>query len=161
MSVSFSFADFLVVAVILISTAYAVWRGFLAETLSVFEWVAAAFACLYLGPYFIPLTHSLVEAWWLANLMAYAGVFLAVSAESFVSRRRPGPSGTMSLAARLGPGFRRGALTEGSTAFRAGALVLAETRRRGGAARVVRPACFWRCRPNLSCPGGGRDPAGR
>ena len=46
MSVSFSFADFLVVAVILISTAYAVWRGFLAETLSVFEWVAAAFACL-------------------------------------------------------------------------------------------------------------------
>ena len=78
MSLSFSFTDFLIVAIIAISAGYAAWRGFLWETLSIFEWVAAAFACLYLGPYFLPLTGSLVGQSWLAGLLAYAGVFLAV-----------------------------------------------------------------------------------
>jgi len=119
MSVSFSFADFLVVAVILISTAYAVWRGFLAETLSVFEWVAAAFACLYLGPYFIPLTHSLVEAWWLANLMAYAGVFLAVFIPlAFMSHRfaqsvKNSPIGPLDRALGVAFGLVRGMVVIG------------------------------------------------
>ncbi len=119
MSVSFSFADFLVVAIIVISTGYAVWRGFLAETLSVFEWVAAAFACLYLGPYFIPLTHSLVEAWWLANLMAYAGVFLAVFIPlAFMSHRfaqsvKNSPIGPLDRALGVAFGVVRGMVVVG------------------------------------------------
>ena len=32
------------VLVILVSAGYAAWRGFLSETLSIFAWVAAAFA---------------------------------------------------------------------------------------------------------------------
>ena len=119
MSLSFSFADFLIVAVILISTGYAVWRGFLAETLSVFEWVAAAFACLYLGPYFIPLTHSLVAAWWLANLLAYAGVFLAVFIPlAFMSHRfaqsvKNSPIGPLDRALAVAFGVVRGMVVIG------------------------------------------------
>jgi membrane protein required for colicin V production len=119
MSVSFSFADFLIVAIILISAGYAAWRGFLSETLSVFEWVAAAFACLYLGPYFIPLTHSLVAAWWLANLLAYAGVFLAVFIPlAFMSHRfaqsvKNSPIGPLDRALGVAFGIVRGMVVIG------------------------------------------------
>ena len=78
MNLSVSFLDCLVVLVILVSAGYAIWRGFLWETLTIFAWVAAAFGCLYFGPYIIPLTRSLVSEAWLASLLAYAAVFLAV-----------------------------------------------------------------------------------
>jgi uncharacterized membrane protein required for colicin V production len=61
MNLSVSFLDCLVVLVILVSAGYAIWRGFLWETLTIFAWVAAAFGCLYFGPYIIPLTRSLVS----------------------------------------------------------------------------------------------------
>ena len=44
MSLSVTFLDCLIVLVIIISAGYAAWRGFLWETLSIFEWVAAAAA---------------------------------------------------------------------------------------------------------------------
>jgi membrane protein required for colicin V production len=78
MSLSVSFLDCLIVLVIVASAGYAAWRGFLWETLTIFAWVAAAFGCLYFGPYIIPLTRSLVTQAWLASLLAYAAVFLAV-----------------------------------------------------------------------------------
>src|SRR5664279_4283881 len=78
MSLSVTFIDCLIVLVIVVSAAYAAWRGFLWETLTIFAWVAAAFACLYFGPYVIPLTRSMVDQAWLSSLLAYAAVFLAV-----------------------------------------------------------------------------------
>ena len=51
MNLSVTFIDCLVVLVIVVSAGYAAWRGFMWETLTIFAWVAAAFACLYFGPY--------------------------------------------------------------------------------------------------------------
>lgn len=119
MSFYFSFVDFLIVAIIVISAGYAAWRGFLWETLSIFEWVAAAFACLYLGPYFTPLTRSLVGATWLADLLAYAGVFLAVFIPlAFMSYRfsesvRNSPIGPLDRALGVAFGIVRGMVVVG------------------------------------------------
>jgi membrane protein required for colicin V production len=78
MNLSVTTVDFLVVLVVLASTGYAVWRGFLWETLTIFAWVAAAFGCLYFGPIVVPFMGSMVSAPWLAGLLGYAAVFLAV-----------------------------------------------------------------------------------
>src|SRR3954470_14781649 len=78
MSLSVNFVDCLIVLIVMVSAGYATWRGFIWETLTIFAWVAASFSCLYLGPYIIPLTRSLVSQPWLASLLAYAAVFLAV-----------------------------------------------------------------------------------
>ena len=88
MNLSVTTVDFVVVLAILVSTGYAVWRGFLAETLSIFAWVAAAFGCLYFGPAIVPLMRSMIAASWLAALCGYAAVFLAVLIPlSFMSHR--------------------------------------------------------------------------
>ncbi|HEX3754414.1 MAG TPA: CvpA family protein [Rhizomicrobium sp.] len=88
MNLSITTVDFLTGLVVLVSTVYAVWRGFLWETLSVFAWIAAAFACLYFGPAVIPLTRSMISASWLASLVGYVLVFLAVLIPlSFISHR--------------------------------------------------------------------------
>jgi membrane protein required for colicin V production len=78
MSLSVTVIDCAIVLIIVVSAGYAAWRGFLWETLTIFAWAAAAFACLYFGPYIIPLTRSLVHVDWLASLLAYAAVFLGV-----------------------------------------------------------------------------------
>jgi membrane protein required for colicin V production len=88
MNLSFTFVDFLVVAVVLISTIYAAYRGFLNETLTIFSWAAAAFAALYFGPFLVPMARSMITQQWLAPLAAYAGVFLvAFLPLSFMSHR--------------------------------------------------------------------------
>lgn len=88
MSLSFTFLDALVVLIVSVSAIYAAVRGFLWETLTIFAWVAAAFACLYFGPYVVPMMHSMVSEAWLASLLAYAAVFLAVFIPfAFISHR--------------------------------------------------------------------------
>ena len=88
MDVYFTFVDFLVVAVILISTCYAAYRGFLNETLTIFSWAAAAFATLYFGPWLMPMARTMITTPWLADVAAYAGVFLVVFIPlSFMSHR--------------------------------------------------------------------------
>ena len=78
MSLSVTVIDCLIVLVIVVSAGYAAWRGFIWETLTIIAWATAAFACLYFGPYIIPLTRSLVHTEWLASLLGYAAVFLGV-----------------------------------------------------------------------------------
>jgi membrane protein required for colicin V production len=83
-----TFVDILVVLVLLVSAAYAAWRGFLSETLSIFAWAAAAFATLYFGPWLIPLMRGVIATPWMASLAAYAGIFLVVLIPlSFISHR--------------------------------------------------------------------------
>ena len=76
MNLSFTFVDFLVIAVILISVVYAAYRGFLNEVLTILSWVAAAFATLYFGPFLVPMAKSMISQAWLAPVAAYAAVFL-------------------------------------------------------------------------------------
>jgi len=88
MSLSVTFIDCLIVLVVVVSAGYAAWRGFIWETLTIFSWAAASIGCLYFGPYIIPLTGSLVGEGWLARLLGYASVFLAVFIPlAFISHR--------------------------------------------------------------------------
>jgi membrane protein required for colicin V production len=119
MMLSVTFIDFLIVLVIVVSAAYAAWRGFISETLTIFEWIAAAFACLYIGPYLIPMMRSLFSQPWLASLLAYASVFLAVFIPlAFLSHRisegvKNSPIGPLDRAAGLGFGILRGLVIVG------------------------------------------------
>lgn len=114
MSLSVTVIDCLIVLVVLVSAGYAAWRGFIWETLTIFAWAAAAFACLYFGPYIIPLTRSLVHVDWLGSLLAYAAVFLGVFIPlAFISSRvstsvKHSPIGPLDRAAGLAFGVVRG-----------------------------------------------------
>ena len=86
---------------------------------TIFAWVAAAFACLYFGPYIIPLTRDLVSELWLASLLAYAAVFLAVFIPfAFMSSRvsegvKHSPIGPLDRAAGVAFGIVRGLVVVG------------------------------------------------
>jgi len=78
MSLAFTFVDVAVVAIVVVSMIFAIWRGFISETLSIFAWAAAAFATLYFGPFIAPIVSHLLSPAWLAWLVGYVGVFLFV-----------------------------------------------------------------------------------
>ena len=88
MNLSFTFVDFLVIAVVLVSAIYAAYKGFVSETLTIFAWAVAAFATLYFGPLLIPMARGMIDTAWLADVAAYAGVFMVVFLPlSFISHR--------------------------------------------------------------------------
>lgn len=119
MNLSFTLLDGLIALVVIVSAGYAAWRGFLWETLTIFEWVAAAFACLYFGPYLIPMARSMISQPWLASLLAYAVVFLAVFIPlAFISHRfseqvKNSPIGPLDRAAGVAFGVVRGLVMVG------------------------------------------------
>src|SRR5712691_6413767 len=78
MSLAFSFVDLLAIVVVLGSAAYATWKGFVSETLSIVGWAAAAFASLYFGTWAGERLHGLISSDWLAMLACYAIVFMIV-----------------------------------------------------------------------------------
>lgn len=88
MSLPLTVLDCLLLLVILVSTVFAVWRGFLWETLTIFAWVAAIFGCLYLSPHAVPLVARLVGDGWAAKALAYVVTFLVVFIPvTLISRR--------------------------------------------------------------------------
>ena len=119
MSLSVNFIDCLIVLIIVVSAGYAAWRGFIWETLTIFAWAAAAFSCLYFGPYLVPMTKSLVNTDWLAGLLAYSAVFLAVFIPfAFMSHRfsqsvKNSPIGPLDRAAGVAFGVVRGLVIVG------------------------------------------------
>jgi membrane protein required for colicin V production len=114
MNLSVTFIDCLIVLVVVVSAGYAGWRGFIWETLTIFSWAAASIACLYFGPYIIPLTRSLVGEGWLASLLGYVAVFLAIFIPfAFISHRfsetvKHSPIGPLDRAAGVAFGVVRG-----------------------------------------------------
>src|SRR5581483_10926563 len=85
---SLNAVDYGILLVILASAVYAAWRGFLAETLAILAWIAAAFATLYFGPWAGPVLGKWIATQWLASLLGYVLVFLVVFAPlSFLSHR--------------------------------------------------------------------------
>ena len=88
MNFAIGWLDLMIVVVVLVSTAYAVWRGFVSETLSIIAWAAGAFAALYFGPWFSRFVSTLMSPAWLADVVGYGFIFLAVVIPlSFVSYR--------------------------------------------------------------------------
>ena len=88
MSLGLTLIDVVAALIVLASMGYAIYRGFVAETLSVFAWAAAAFGALYFGPWVTPHMLSLVSTWWIATVLAYAAVFLVIFIPlSFASHR--------------------------------------------------------------------------
>jgi membrane protein required for colicin V production len=84
---SFHWIDLLVVAIVGASAVFAVYRGFVAETLSIFAWAAAAFATLYFAPAAAPLLGNSMSPM-AAQIVAYVAVFLVVLIPlSFISAR--------------------------------------------------------------------------
>ena len=114
MNLPFTALDLLVILTVLVSAGYAAWKGFLWETLTIFDWLAAAFGCLYFGPYLVPMMHSVVATGWLAGLIAYAVVFLIVFIPlSFMSHRfsesvKNSPIGPLDRALGIAFGVVRG-----------------------------------------------------
>lgn len=74
----FTFVDILVVLILLGSAAYATYRGFVAETLGIFAWVAAIFATMYFGYLAVNLIEPHVSPPWLGAVLGYLAVFVAV-----------------------------------------------------------------------------------
>jgi membrane protein required for colicin V production len=109
-----TFVDVLALLVIVISCAYAAWRGFMSEVLGIFAWAAAAFATLYFGPWLIPLMRDVITTPWLASLAAYAGIFLVVVIPlSFIGHRfsetvKHSPIGPLDRALGIAFGVVRG-----------------------------------------------------
>jgi membrane protein required for colicin V production len=106
--------DVLVILTVLASAGYAAWKGFLSETLTIFDWLAAAFGSLYFGPYLVPMMRGVVSTPWLASLIAYAVVFLIVFIPlSFLSHRfsenvKNSPIGPLDRALGIAFGVVRG-----------------------------------------------------
>ena len=119
MTLPITFVDVLVLLVVLVSAAYAAWRGFLSETLSIFAWAAAAFSTLYFGPWLIPLMRGMISTPWVASLAAYAGIFLVVFIPiSFISHRfsetvKHSPIGPLDRALGIAFGVVRGLVIVG------------------------------------------------
>jgi Uncharacterized membrane protein, required for colicin V production len=78
MNFAIDFIDLAVVAIILISAIYATYRGLVSESLSVFGWIAAAYATLFFGPFCAGWFRGILEPRWLGELVGYVVVFLVV-----------------------------------------------------------------------------------
>jgi len=88
MDMHFSFVDLVVVAIVGVSAVFAIYRGFVRETLSIFAWAAAAFATLYFGPAAAALLKDRLSPALLGIALGYVGVFLIVLIPlSFISFR--------------------------------------------------------------------------
>ena len=70
--------DFLITAVLLVSAALSLLRGFTKEVLSIAGWLAAGYAAIFLSPLVKPLLAQYMSTDWMVNTAAMLLVFLAV-----------------------------------------------------------------------------------
>lgn len=75
--VHITWVDLAVAAILILSTGFALFRGFVRETLSIVAWATAAFCTLYFGRYMVPVMAPHFSPM-LARIMAYSAVFLLV-----------------------------------------------------------------------------------
>lgn len=114
MHIAFQILDVVVVAVVLVSAIYATYKGLIAETLSVFAWVAAAYATLYFGPWCAYWMSGMISPAWLGELVGYALVFLVVllplafASSRFADNVKKSSVGTLDSVLGTGFGILRG-----------------------------------------------------
>ena len=70
--------DILVIEVIVVSAAYAGFRGLVHETFAILQWVAAGYVALRFTPLFQPLLRDYISPAWLEWIAVFAGTFLIV-----------------------------------------------------------------------------------
>ena len=88
MELHITIADIVIVVVLLWTAAHAAMKGFLRQVLSIFAFIAAAVATLKFYPVFRPVAQANVEPAWLADGVAFVGLFLIVLIPlSFISYR--------------------------------------------------------------------------
>ncbi len=86
--VSVTLVDLAIAGVILVSALYALWRGLLRETLSIFSWAVAAYLTLRLFPGFRPMLREYIAPDWLADIAVIILVFMIILIPlSYVSYR--------------------------------------------------------------------------
>jgi membrane protein required for colicin V production len=69
--------DILITVVVLVSAGYAVYRGLIRETLSVFAWLVAIVLMFYFAPVLSDVLDGPIASPWLREPIAYIAVFLA------------------------------------------------------------------------------------
>jgi membrane protein required for colicin V production len=75
---SITVVDILVVLIVLVSAGYAVYRGLIRETLSVFAWLVSAYLMLLFAPMFSNALAGAITNPWIRVPIAYVAVFLAM-----------------------------------------------------------------------------------
>ena len=83
-----TFADLIILLVLLTSAVQATMHGLLNLTLSYMAWIVAGVATLRFYPVFQPIAQANIEAEWLADAVAVVGLFLIIMIPlSFISFR--------------------------------------------------------------------------
>lgn len=84
----FNVLDLVIIGVIFLSAVLAAWRGFTREVLSIGSWIGAAVIMFLLGPKAVPLAQQYVEKEIIAQIAAYAAVFvIALIPLTYISYR--------------------------------------------------------------------------
>lgn len=76
--VSVTAVDIVVVAIVLLSAAFAMWRGLVSETFNIVDWAAASFIAVEFTPAFQPLLGGSIEPAWLEYIVVFIGTFLVM-----------------------------------------------------------------------------------
>src|SRR5262245_7667743 len=75
---SVTVVDVVVIAVVLVSAGFAMWRGLIAETFAIFEWVLGAIVAIRFAPVLKPMLAGVISSSALAWIAAFLGAFLIV-----------------------------------------------------------------------------------
>jgi membrane protein required for colicin V production len=70
--------DYVIFAVLLVSAALSLMRGFTKEVLSIAGWVVSAYAAIYFGPLLKPLLANYIDIAWVVNVGSMLLVFIFV-----------------------------------------------------------------------------------
>ena len=73
---SLTTTDIVIIAVIAISAAFAMYRGLIHETFAILAWIVGGYAALRLTPVVEPLLHGAITPPWLEQLAVLIGIFL-------------------------------------------------------------------------------------
>jgi uncharacterized membrane protein required for colicin V production len=73
---SLTTTDIVIIAVIAISAAFAMYRGLIHETFAILAWIVGGYAALRLTPVIEPLLHGAITPPWLEQLAVLIGIFL-------------------------------------------------------------------------------------
>ncbi|MFO1237697.1 MAG: CvpA family protein [Alphaproteobacteria bacterium] len=84
----FNVLDLVILGVLIVSALLAAWRGFTHEVLSIGSWAGAAVVMFLVGPHAVPLAAVYLDNPTLAQIAAYAAVFvIALIPLSYISYR--------------------------------------------------------------------------
>jgi membrane protein required for colicin V production len=108
--------DYVIFAVLLVSAALSLMRGFTKEVLSISGWVVSAYAAIYFGPLLKPLLADYIDISWVVNAGSMLLVFIFVlvvfsfAANAFARTLKASPIGMLDRTLGIIFGTLRGAV---------------------------------------------------